>query len=165
VGGGDGGFKTIAADEYTYSNFMANTSQIIDGVDVFWPKDASSSGLINGEQVKYSTRAASYPPANQQGRGGHVGAIIPKQPPGWLVMSQVTPSNSPCSTGEGCENIGDILNPNQGAATSEEQNKQLNGDVLYRFAKHFYMSELLQQRYGELSGKYGLILPPEALLK
>lgn len=160
----EAGFKTISADEYGYANFMDSTSQLLGGVEIFWPTSGSQSGGAAGAP-NFSRRLGAFPPVEVR----KAGAILAKEPPVWLCLSDVLgigPAETLCSTGTTCEPIGDTTNPSAGTPPPDNNMARLKAsDVAYRFAKQMYMSEVLQQRYGELSGKLRFDIAPGSTVK
>lgn len=160
---------TVKADEYSYANFNANMSQLIECVDVFYPAGANpmSTAGMGGTDPQGQERPLGYFPEKPIKRG----LKLYKEPPAWL--SNVVPwqQMSPGSTGEGGPVPGDMAFPNSGAPFSIVDppgaliNKLKSSGVATKLAEHWYKSELLYQRYGEMSGMLRFDIAPGSIVK
>lgn len=165
------GDKIIEADEYGYSNFMCNTGTILEGIEIFW-NSASSTGFVTGEHASFLTHSqtckpmGSYPPKGQR---DHRGTVLVKEPPNWLHNFVSYPIYAAETT---MGPIGDIANPDKGASKpsggprrGELQKEMKDSGLMNRFAENWYKNELLQNRYGELSGKLRFDIAPGSTVK
>lgn len=174
---GDPNFKTIDVDDYSYANFMANTSTILEGVDIFWSAP-SVTGFIKGyntpkEPPELCSPLGSYP---KRADRTHRGSVLLKEPPGWLsnCVDLASSAGSAESIGEGGERGRDTIVPDKGPETRAGGKKMTrdeamlalkSANILDRFAEQWYKTELLQQRYGELSGKLRFDIAPGSTVK
>lgn len=165
-------WKTIKADEYSYANFNANMSQLLESVDVFYPINNSmtnSSGLgsVSGA-VGLEKPLGFYPEETAQDKQG---LKLYKEPPGWLSNPVQWNRKSVRTTGEGAPLPGDTMAPNFGEGSSPIKSpramlEMLKGSgVIDRLAEHWYKSELLYQRYGEMSGYLRFDIAPGSTIK
>lgn len=165
-------WKTIKADEYSYANFNANMSQLLESVDVFYPINNSmtnSSGLgsVSGA-VGLEKPLGFYPPDVAQDKQG---LKLYKEPPGWLSNPVQWNRKSVRTTGEGSPVPGDMAAPNFGEGSSPIKSpramlEMIKGSgVIRRLAEHWYKSELLYQRYGEMSGYLRFDIAPGSIVK
>lgn len=165
-------YKTIKADEYSYANFNANMSQLLESVDVFYPINCSmtnSSGLgsVLGA-VGLEKPLGFYPADVDQNKQG---LKLYKEPPGWLSNPVPWNRNTIGTTGEGGPVPGDGAAPNFGSSSPIVRAPRAmlemikNSKVAHRLAEHWYKSELLYQRYGEMSGYLRFDIAPGSIVK
>lgn len=162
-------YKKITADEYGYANFNASMQQIIESVDVFYSQ-LSDCGLAQGPleagtAPSFALPLGYYPPTVDQNKKG---MKLIKEAPGW--MTNIVPwSAYPIrTTGVGGRPPGDTAAPKKGEKAPPGQwlppgdsvKEQQQSEALTRFAEHWYKSEVLAQRYGELSGKLRFDIAP-----
>lgn len=170
-----GYFKTIEADEYGYANFMANTSQILEGINIFWNQNFEKSGITGGTEARRPTTRfcdplGSFPPKNLR---DHRGTVLVKEAPAWIAEYLQPDAYVPDSTGMQLQHIGDTSIPWWGSATpsggkellAELQRQMKNSRLLDKFAEQWYKNEVLQQRYGEMSGKLRFDIAPGSTIK
>jgi hypothetical protein len=94
--------------------------------------------------------------------------ILIKNLPGWLDRYGFNGGYSPGTTGLIDDTNGDNMNPNHGAPPTEPPPEDLSGTkqlISDRFAEHWYKTELLQARYGEMSGKLRFDIAPGSIIK
>ena len=165
-------WKTIKADEYSYANFNANMSQLLESVDVFYPinnsmTNSSGMGSVTGA-VGLEKPLGFYPAAVDQNNHG---LKLYKEPPGWLSNPVRWNRKTPGTTGEGGPLPGDMSAPNFGSSSSPVKSPRAmlemikNSDVATRLAEHWYKSEYLYQRYGEMSGYLRFDIAPGSIVK
>jgi hypothetical protein len=165
----EAGMKIIYADEYNYASFMANCAQILEEVDIFVSSPSQSGVIAKGNPSaplpeSNFNPSGWYPKKNQDRRG----MILLKNLPGWLDRYGFNGGYSPGTTGLITATPGDNINPQHGAPPTEpppedlSRTKQLISD---RFAEHWYKTELLQARYGEMSGKLRFDIAPGSIIK
>lgn len=174
---GDKNFKTIEADDYGYANFMANTGTILEGIDIFWTPPSSSGIAPGGGKLPMTLQAfckplGQYPNIAQRDRRG---SVLVKEPPGWLagcVVSCGAPALE--STGLATEvsgdavsgmNKGNVVRGDGGPNRPEAQDGLKNSGLANRLAEQWYKTDLLQQRYGEFSGKLRFDIAPGSIVK
>lgn len=163
------GMKTIYADEYNHADLMANCAQILEEVSIF-VSSSNQSGVIAPGQPKMATPKGNfepsgwYPKANQDRRG----MMLVKNVPAWLDNYGHHGDYTQGSTGMTGQQCGDGMNPNHGQPavlpTPEELSHTLQ-PISDRFAEHWYKTELLQSRYGEMSGKLRFDIAPGSIIK
>lgn len=173
----DGGanFKTIKADEYGYANFMCNTGTILEAISIYWGQ-GSSTNIIGGDikvlnKTSFCSPAGTFPP---RGLRDHRGTILVKEPPNWVTNYVGFQPYTMGSTGMVGRYTGGVMEtpssgentPTGGKPDRPETHRQLKDSrLLDVFAEHWYKSEFLQQRYGELSGKLRFDIAPGSIVK
>lgn len=163
---------TIYADEYSYANFNASMQQMIESVDVFHPVNASmidTGGLGASEGATGMRTPFGQFPGNTSDT--YHGLKLYKEPPKWLTNVVRYHAHSPGATGIGGPQIGDTAAPNFGATASVgpaspiiKENIRSSGTA-DRLAEHWYKSEVLYQRYGEMSGHLRFDIAPGSIIK
>jgi hypothetical protein len=170
------GDKVIYADEYGYANFMGNTRQTLGGIDIIWPA-SFGSGLVAGTPVQNDYRPPSFcdPPGlfpSHEDRKKKPGTVLVKEPPSWFgnIMSKI--SNTSRTAGLNGSVLGANNDASKGADATEKAKKESelqqnikDSPVLDRFAEQWFKTELLQQRYGEFSGKLRFDVAPGSVIK
>jgi len=166
-------WKTIKSDEYNYANFNASMMLNLESVDIFYPVQSSTGYQIgpsasNAPVVSFRTPMGWYPPQDQQNRRGYK---LLKEPPTWMTNLFPGPAFAARSTGIGAEGK-DVCVPDRG--DKNPPNKFFNGSganyeakksgALTRFAEHWYKTEVLYQRHGELSGKLRFDIAPGSII-
>lgn len=170
------GDKIIYADEYGYANFIGNTRQTLGGIDIIWPA-SFGSGLVAGTPIQNDYRPPSFcdPPGlfpSHDDRKTRPGTVLVKEPPSWFgnIMSKI--SNTSRSAGLNGSVLGANNDASKGADATEKAKKESelqqavkDSPVLDRFAEQWFKTELLQQRYGEFSGKLRFDVAPGSVIK
>jgi hypothetical protein len=158
----EGESKTITAREYSYANFNTNMSQLLEGIYVYHPT-SSMTGVPNGafknKRLSYYKVWGKYPPNPQKG------LKLFKNAPGWLGNlnpAALSALNAAVFVNDGEPRVGGGLPAGtlDSAAAHEAQ-----GTTVERFAKHWYYTEILQQRYGELAGPLRFDIAPGSIVK
>jgi len=163
-------WRVIAGDDYNYANLSNSLMSLINSVEIkHAPGD--SSGLVVGGAVvgsaSYYRPLARYPSiADASVRG----QIIVKDPPAWIVGTMPKALYSPLAGGVQGQ-AGDM--GGQGAtgsppglpALTELETELAGSAVVKNYAEHFYKSEVLAQRRGELSGKLRFDIAPGSIVK
>jgi hypothetical protein len=169
----DGNQKyVIKGDEYSYANFNASLSQLIDSVVVFWPSQLDPMLEVGG-QVRttdsYTQPAGQYPPKGDTERDG---LKLFKDLPTWLTNMSPWPIFSAATTSVNGKRGGCCLAPQTGEENpppdwlpAPDIADAMSDKVCSRFAEHFYKTEFLSQRYGELSGKLRFDIAPGSIVK
>ena len=162
------GDPVITAAEYAYASFNANTSQIIESVNVYYPLVSETGLLQQGRppdlKLSYYRPCAEYPGNLQPNTPG---LKLFKDPPRWAVQlgsSNLTAANSvgkPRTTGAPASG-GTTSPPN--VSTPAQAVKAVQ-PVMQNFAQHWYMTEILKQRYGEMSGPLRFDIAPGSIVK
>lgn len=164
----------IKGDEYSYANFNATMSQLIDSVVIFWPQQLDPM-LSTGGQIKqasiFSNPAGQYPPAADFDEN-RAGLKLFKDLPTWLSNLAPWPILAGPSSGIGGPQPGDTFargraeeKPPPSWYLAPDVAQQVADGVSTRFAEHFYKTEFLSQRYGELSGKLRFDIAPGSIVK
>lgn len=168
----DPNFKTIQADDYNYANFMANTGNILEAVAIYWASK-SATNIIPGDSIRPLTKdqfckpAGVYPPVDNR---PHRGFVLIKEPPPWIGDTRATLAAG--SSGLVNRPTGDIHTPTAGdnstpggRSAADLSAAPAKSRILDVFAEHWYKNEVLQQRYGELSGKLRFDIAPGSTIK
>lgn len=162
----------IKGDEYSYANFNASMSQLIDSVVVFWPQQMDPM-LSTGGQVRmadvYTQPAGQYPSKPGEERPG---LKLFKDLPSWLTNMSPWPIFTGATTGVKGQRPGDCIAPATGETDPPPEwllpadaAQGMADQVSKRFAEHFYKTEFLSQRYGELSGKLRFDIAPGSIVR
>jgi len=174
------GGKTIAASEYNYANFNSNMAQLIRSVDIAYPV-SNRNGLVAHvtppmqANISYFMPCAVYPPlltARQKAANEPepAGLRLFKLPPNWASNADSslqagfsstvnsTPATDPADAAAGST----ALPPTVDALDTAFNTLR---DTIGRFAQHWYVTEVLQQRYGEISGALRFDLAPGSVVK
>ena len=169
-------WRTITGDEYNAASFNASVAAMVESVDIFYSQQAGSGYSTGGntpQPLSYYHPWGRFPQDNKEFRG----QILIKEPPAWLsnpVPHAVYASGSTSVTGK---QAGDGSSPGKGDETppggvprpteaeKDFTTKCEQGNILDRFAKHWYQSEVLSQRYGELSGKLRFDIAPGSVVR
>lgn len=169
----DGNQKyVIKGDEYSYANFNAAMGQLIDSVVVFWPSQMDpmlgTGGEIQTSDV-YTQPAGQYPQQTDEERPG---LKLFKDLPAWLTNVAPWPIYSAATTGVNGARPGDCMAPGTGETDPPPEwllpgtlAPHMANSVCSRFAEHYYKTEFLSQRYGELSGKLRFDIAPGSIVK
>jgi hypothetical protein len=165
---------TIEADDYSYANFNATMHQIIESVTVFWPGQMDPMLHLGGEVTasdRFALPAGQWPPTEIAQKPWQ-GLKLFKDLPSWLANTSPWPIMCGPTTGEGGKRPGDCLAPQTGESQlpagwkkPDELANEMSDQICTRFAKHFYHTEFLSQRYGELSGKLRFDIAPGSIVK
>ena len=169
----DGNQKyVIKGDEYSYANFNASLSQLIDSVVVFWPSQLDPMLGVGGEMSttdRYTQPAGQWPP---KGGAERQGLKLFKDLPAWLTNMSPWPIFSAATTSVNGKRGGCCLSPGTGEKKQppnwflpSDIAEAMSDKVCTRFAEHFYKTEFLSQRYGELSGKLRFDIAPGSIVK
>jgi len=164
---------TIMAEEYSYANFNANMSQIIESVTMFHtPVLQTWTGggpvrtvlpLLDNFCIPAGQFPAEPPEENKQG------LKLVKQLPSWLTnintaggyggkSSGVTSNEVPGDTAAGADQ-GDT-EPEEGYDIPTDSPMAALKNIADKFCEHWYKTEVLQQRAGELSGRLRFDIAP-----
>lgn len=163
--------KTIKADEYSYANLNASMQQMLESVSVFHPVAATLHGLggmAPQDAASLKTPLGSFP---ENTAATEQGLKLYKEPPRWLTNIVQYQRMSPGTTAVGGRAIGDTASPNVGSPNSivqtvaESYQEVKNSDITTRLATHWYKSEVLYQRYGEMSGQLRFDIAPGSIVK
>jgi hypothetical protein len=167
-------WKIIKGSDYGYANFNVSVQHLIESIEIRYPQPSTSNIWTSGEgaaSISYYYPWGRYPATNDVFRG----QIVIKDPPVWLSNAVPNGLYSPGTTGIGGDSQpGDTAAtpgdapaaPSGGApapAAAERQFKDAN--ILDRYAEHWYKSEVLAQRYGELSGKLRFDIAPGSIVQ
>jgi hypothetical protein len=170
---GAAGAKTIYGDEYSYANFNASLTQLLESVMVFWPSQSDPMLGTGGETQSidsFTFPVGEYP----KGAAGEdkPGLKLFKDLPPWLANISPWPVYTGPTTGIKGKLPGDCLAPQTGESDPPpnwlppaQAADEMTDKVAERFAHHWYKTELLGQRYGELSGKLRFDIAPGSIVK
>lgn len=173
---GDKNFKTIDADDYGYANFMCNTGTILEGIDIFWGQQSTTHIVSGGPApvtlTNFCVPLGQYPNVNERDKRG---SVLVKEPPGWL-SNFVVYTGAPALESAGLAtqvsgdattgmNKGTVVRGDAGPSRPEAQAGLKNSGLANRLAEQWYKTDLLQQRYGEFSGKLRFDIAPGSIVK
>lgn len=161
----DGEAKTITAKEYNYANFNANMSQIIEAVYVHYP---AASATNVPDHPFLNKRLSFYKPWGYFPKEDNTpkrGLKLFKNAPGWLT--NLNPQQLAALVSALGVRDANAIRPNTKNSkivdTTTEHEKRVT--VIDNFARHWYYTEILQQRYGELSGPLRFDIAPGSIVK
>lgn len=157
----------ISGDDYSYANFNASIQQLIDSVCLFWPQslvpETTSGGTLPGSVNLYLQPVGEYPKDATR-----PGLKLFKELPTWLAQLTAQDAWAATNTAQPQGDTSSGLVP----ATNTPENYRPVQALLSaansagdRFAEHFYKTEFLSQRYGELSGKLRFDIAPGSIVK
>lgn len=170
---------TIDSKEYNYANFNANTTQIIESVDIFYSAQSGSglfTGGIDGGGASFNYPLGWYPGQTDKTKRG---LKLLKEPPGW--MTNIVPwsafaARTAAIKGDKClggtdapqngpENVPNKFKEPEATVADAQQKSPTENKAMTRFAHHWYKTEVLYQRHGELSGKLRFDIAPGTIVK
>ena len=167
------GGKLIKASEYNYANFNTNMAQVIEAVEIAYPV-SSGTGLrvadrtVNDYKLSYYRPCARYPePQNQTALAIERGFKLFKTAPGWAAaadpgslaaLQAAADARSTTNPANQANNLPD--NVKSAPDAYNEINSTMNA-----YAKQMYITEVLQSRYGELSGPLRFDIAPGSIVK
>lgn len=168
-------YKTITSNEYGYSSFQANMSQIIEAVEIYWPAP-SGTGFGNGGQtargVSFARPFGLFP--NEPTPDNKRGMRLLKEPPTWLtntialedMAGFTTGVTSDKKPGDGSKSQTGEPKPPKDFEEGELFLRRLHENkIMDKFAEQWYKTEVLYQRHGELSGKLRFDIAPGSILE
>jgi hypothetical protein len=149
---------------------------MVESVDIFYSQQSGSGYSTGGntpQPLSYYNPWGRFPKDNKEFRG----QILIKEPPSWLsnpvphaVYAGATTGTTDKQPGDGSKSgtgndtpPGGVPRPTE--AEKDFTNESEGGNILDRFAKHWYQSEVLSQRYGELSGKLRFDIAPGSVVR
>lgn len=160
-------WRTIRLNDYNYANFNSSQRQLLESISVFYPF-VSNSNLGGGREaaapsISQCPPVAKYPPVPTSRKG----VIMVRELPTWL---------------HNCTSVGgyahealypevDTHSPGQGSSTPTGSvtirpplTIEREKGVASRYCEHWYKTEILNQRYGELSGKLRFDIAPGSMI-
>lgn len=158
------GDKKIKISDYSFANCNANMSQIIESVCITAPLD-TANGTRKTETPSvfpYYAPAVEYPPSPTE---DNPGLKLFKTPPAWYGQMSATIDAGLLATADAVTTAA----PNVGQGNSQlrsggEAAAELQ-PLLKKFAEHWYFNEVLQSRYGEISGPLRFDIAPGSVVK
>jgi len=165
------GAPVISASEYSYANFTTNMSQLIEAVHIVYAVGsysnvkAESSTKTRDPLTSYFYPYASWPPIKTP--SPYDGLKLFKTPPGWLNHAAAAGlCGFSAVKGSGMTTApaaASNARPGKVTATPEAYKEATN--IISDFAKHWYLTEVLQQRVGEFSGPIRFDIAPGSIVK
>lgn len=160
--------KIITAKEYNYANFNANMSQLLESVNVYYPTSSPTNvpnlAMDVDGTLSYYKPWGAWPPEGLAKKG----LKLFKLPPAWAV--NLDPGS--LAAGQSGVNATDgVTPPLPGARRMPEKVKppaeahKAVEPLVEKFAKHWYLTEVLQQRYGEFSGPLRFDIAPGSIIR
>jgi len=157
--------QTIKANEYNYASFNAHMSQIIEGVYVFHPHNSGTGAAQpaanpnpNATDTKLKRPYAEWPKEVVGAKNN--GMKLFKNSPAWMQSLSVTALG-------GLYSIHNVESGVTAKPPDPDISKALGGGlgVMVNWAKHWFYTELMQMRSGELSGALRFDIAPGSLVK
>lgn len=169
--------KIIQSSEYNYADFNASVLQQIESVDIFYPTFGDTGAQRDASTAATRTMASAtsfrlplgfYPPLKYQNTRGFK---MIKEPPIWMTNLYDSGANAPKSTGM-TGTVRTTLTPGPAPTTNtptapttlEALVNQQRSHIAMRFAEHWYKTEVLSQRQGEMSGKLRFDIAPGSVV-
>lgn len=160
-------WRVIHLDDYNYSNFNANLAQLIESVNIFYPFQSNSNAHGGREPgapvISYCRVLAKWPETPKDIRG----TVLVRELPHWL--HNMTPTD--LYAAEALLPKVDTHDPGKGRATptgkiSDRPPRTIkrHEPIAKNYAKHWYQTTVLGQRYGEFSGKFRLDIAPGSMI-
>jgi hypothetical protein len=165
------GGGTIKISDYSYGAFNANMTQIIESVNILYAMDTKTGIDVtrpNGVRAKiapnYYKPCAQYPATTAANKRG---LKLFKNPPGWFLnLGAAHLSGAYSAVGARtttAPNAG--TEPAAGGPATAADATAAHKSTLELFAQQWYVNEVLQQRYGELSGPLRFDIAPGSIVK
>jgi hypothetical protein len=161
-------WRTIRLNDYNYANFNSSQRQLLESINVYYPFTSNSN--IEGSRDKqapvlsFCPPCAQYPPKGQQNRAG---TIMVRELPTWLY-NMTSPSGY---AHNGLAPEVDTHDPGKGSPmptgrvkVRPPQTIAQHASIGEKYCEHWYKTEILTQRYGELSGKLRFDLAPGSMV-
>jgi hypothetical protein len=161
-------WRTIKGSDYGFANFNVSAQNIIESIEIRYPQQ-NESGVWTRQQPSYYWPWGRFPANNKMFRG----QIMIKEPPLWLNGTVTGGPAAPVTTVVGGAAPGDMaavgpVDPpaaGAGAAPGTVERQIKDANLLDLYAEHWYKSEVLGQRYGEMSGKLRFDIAPGSIVK
>jgi hypothetical protein len=174
----DGG-KIISADEYNYASFNANMSQMIESVTIAYPLQSATN---LGSPVDPPADAAAlgfyrpyteYPnpletPDTETARQRRRGLKLFKMTPTWAAQAGPDTALGFGTTTDAAVSVAPPPEPETELPEDVkpvEKAYSITKSTIDRFAQQLFITEVLQQRYGELSGPLRFDIAPGSVVK
>lgn len=172
------GGKIIKPDEYNYANFNSNMSQLIRSVEIAYAS-TERDGLqipdmpptIGDPPPSYYFPCGVFPPTEPNAVGHKQldnGLRLFKMPPNWAQSIEASTlaalKASMEATSTAAPNTPDGNNLPAGVNSAGVAADSVISSV-HLFAQHWYVTEVLQQRSGELSGPLRFDIAPGSIVK
>lgn len=167
-------YKLITANEYNHADLNASMLQQLESVDVFYSVNADSGYSIGATKNKsprpsFKLPLGFYPPVELQNKRGFK---MLKEPPGWMTNLFPAALFAGTSTGQKAGqamdalSVGNVNNngPDGYILPEQAQVEQQKSGACMRFAEHWYKTEVLYQRSGEMSGKLRFDIAPGSII-
>lgn len=166
-------YKTIKADEYNYASFNASVIQQLESVDIFYSANGDTGYGIgartDGQPIpSFRVPLGFFPESDKQKKRGFK---MLKEPPTWMTNITPSPVFAPKTTytaGEPKDTAspsgGDRDTPGEYDVTPKYTLAQQTSQAATNFAEHWYKTEVLYQRHGEMSGKLRFDIAPGSII-
>lgn len=160
-------WRTIRLNDYNYANFNSSQRQLLESINVYYPF-ISNSNLSGGREAGAPAGSGFCPPvAKYPENASRKGVIMVRELPTWL-------HNCTAVTGYAHEALFpeiDTHSPGQGSSSPTGQvstrpplTVERHKGVARNYCEHWYKTEILNQRYGELSGKLRFDIAPGSMV-
>lgn len=157
---------SIMADEYSYANFNANMAQVLESVVIF--HTPMLQNFNGGGGVLVTPRGFCSPAGEHPKSTDEDGLKLVKELPSWLTNVAPGDGYSDKSTAVNGPPVGDTASGAEQYGNTQPKDGFVQPPMILpdirpiadKFAEHWYKSELLQQRTGELSGKLRFDIAP-----
>ena len=169
------GVKVITAKEYGYADLNANISQILESVIIGVPFGSpTNANQASGPSPKIELAQympfASWPKATRSTAGGapalasKAGLKLFKNAPMWLNFDNgLRIEGKDFASDPGSASA--PTTPPPGTTASQQTLLNTSKTITENWAKHWFYTELLQLRYGELSGVLRFDIAPGSMVK
>lgn len=160
--------KLITAKEYNFANFNANMSQLLEAIYIYYPLGSATNLAVgpSDSRLSFYRPWGSYPePSDVQPDEMPKGLKLFKNAPAWLANLDPTYLRTP----NALVNRKDMQAPRAdnagGKGCEPAQAHKDHSTVVKKIAEHWYYTEILQQRYGELAGPLRFDIAPGSIVK
>lgn len=166
------GGKEIAIKDYSYANFNCNMAQIIESVNILYPLTTQNGNDFRlaappPPRVAYYKPAAQYPPQSEIDKNDERkrGMRLFKSPPVWFAQLSLAAEGGLLSAIDARQTTQPAPAAAGNAPPTGPQAIQSNVRVIEKFAQQWFINEVLQQRYGEISGPLRFDIAPGSIVK
>jgi len=156
-------YKTLNGREYNFANVESSMPRVPRAVGIFHTIKQSAGGDLG-----FGGHAAPLGLVGYFESGPDDGLVILKDAPRWLSDDVHAWRKSKESTGADGNTIGTTDHPGEGADEEEPKaadTRESMTPLLDAFAQHWYVTEMLKGRHGEMSGKLRFDIAPGSTVK
>lgn len=164
-------WRTIRLNDYNYANFNSSQRQLLESINVYYPY-VSNSNVAAGREAgapmrSYCPPVAKYPDLPAVAGGRAEGVIMVRELPTWLhnntevsgyAHEALMPEIDTHDPGKGSST------PTGGVTVRPPITVSQHKGIATQYCEHWFKTEILNQRYGEFSGKLRFDIAPGSML-